>query len=124
MHAAVMQVGQYTFNITPPTTLQGLAVLGSPLAVAVKAGLADVSHSAVNVTIPRDPRVGNDVPIQITLADAYGNPITAPEPGQYSNSRLTIYGAMRATAWCSTVAVFCGLHAGLPCETCTVLSAV
>jgi hypothetical protein len=85
-----LQAGQYSFNVTPPTTLPGLTVLGSPLIVAVKAALADVAHSSINVTVPPNPMVGMNLSVQISLYDAYGNPITAPEAGQYTNSRLTM----------------------------------
>jgi hypothetical protein len=41
---------------------------------------------------PPNPTIGSAVTAQFTLADAYGNPITNPQAGQYTNSRLTISG--------------------------------
>jgi hypothetical protein len=95
-----MQAGQYVFSVMPPSTLPGLTVLGSPLAVAVKAGLADAAHSTMTVTLPPSLAVGSYLTVKITLADAYGNNITAPAAGQYNNSRLVVYGEQhRLSFW-------------------------
>jgi hypothetical protein len=87
--AAALQAGQYTFNVTPPSTLPGLTVLGSPLAVAVTAGPADASHCSASVYAPANPVVGSVITANVTLADAFGNPVTG---GQSDNSKLVIYG--------------------------------
>jgi hypothetical protein len=100
MRCACLQVGQYSFSVAPPSTLPGTTVLGSPVNVFVKAGLADVSHSSVAVTVPPSPLVGSSVTAHVTLADLYGNPITAPEAGQYTNSLLVIQGAHLGACSC------------------------
>lgn len=87
-----LQVGQYVFSVAPPNSLPGTPVLGSPLAVSIKAGLADPTRSAVYVATPPSPTVGSAVTAQVLLADAYGNPITSPAAVQYNNSRLVVYG--------------------------------
>jgi hypothetical protein len=87
-----LQAGQYRFSVTPPATLPGLTVLGSPLAVVYEAGPAHGSRSGIAVTVPPKPVVGSAVTAQITLADLYGNPVPASVEAQYNNSRLTIYG--------------------------------
>jgi hypothetical protein len=78
--------------VTPPSTLLGISVLGSPLTVTVKAGAVDASRSSVNLTTPPNLVIGSHVTARITLVDAYGNPITAPAAGQYNDSRLVVYG--------------------------------
>jgi hypothetical protein len=90
------QVGQYRFSVTPPTTLPGVTVLGSPLTVNVNPGLADASRSWVGISSPPNPVVGSAVTAQISLVDVYGNPITAPPAGQYNNSQLKVYGMQHA----------------------------
>jgi hypothetical protein len=76
--------------VTPPSTLPGTNVLESPLAVTVKAGLAAPPFSWASITPPSNPTVGSAVTAQITLADVYGNLITA-HPGARED-RLSVEG--------------------------------
>jgi hypothetical protein len=89
-----MQVGQYVFTVTPPSNLPGEVVLGNSLSVKVKAALAEVDSSRCFANIWKtagyQPFIGSYVIADVTLADWYGNPITAPAEGEYTNSRLTI----------------------------------
>jgi hypothetical protein len=87
----LMQMGQYRFSVAPPSTLPGVTVLGSPLTVAVKAGPADASRSAMNIALP-SLEVLSTLTARITLADVYGNPIDATAAARYNDSRLVVYG--------------------------------
>lgn len=84
-----LQAGQYTFNVTSPSTLPGLSVLGSPLAISVTAGPADSSRCSASVLAPDSPVIGSGVTANITLADAFGNPVSI---NQAKNSKLVVYG--------------------------------
>jgi hypothetical protein len=83
----------------PPATLPGVAVLGSPLLLTIQPGTADAAHSSLAVLVPPNPTVHVQVTAQITLADAYGNPIAASTvlSGQYRDSRLMVASGK----WCS-----------------------
>jgi hypothetical protein len=83
------------FSVMQPSTVPALHnIFGIPWFMNVKAGLADAAHSSMLLTVTSNPMVGSAVTAQISLADAYGNPITSPPAGQYSNSRLVIEGAL------------------------------
>jgi hypothetical protein len=87
-----LQAGQYKFSVTPPSTLPGITVLGSPLTATFKVGPPAASRSSATVTVPENPVIGSEIITHITLADAYGNTITHPAEGQDTNSKLVIQG--------------------------------
>jgi hypothetical protein len=73
------------FVASPPSTMPSAVVLGSPLVAQVLAGPADPAHCTLRVVSPASPVVGSALQFEMSLADAYGNPITADA---YSNPSL------------------------------------
>jgi hypothetical protein len=86
------------FNVTIPSTVSDVAVLGSPLAVDVKAGDPAVNNSHVLIVAPSSPVVGSVVTARILLQDQYNNSITQPGQGQYNNTYLNIAIGMPSAA--------------------------
>jgi hypothetical protein len=84
-----LQVGQYLFNVAPPTNLPGMVVFGTPLAVYFTAGMPSGNHSSVSIIAPPQPAVGSVVTASIYLRDAY-NVTTTPGEGIYNNSYVVV----------------------------------
>jgi hypothetical protein len=70
-----LQAGQHTLKVTPPTTVAGITVLGSPLTVTVTAGVPEAFYSYALITGPTQPGVGSVVSASIHLRDMYNNAV-------------------------------------------------
>jgi hypothetical protein len=86
----------YQVTISSPSTLQSVDVLGNPLYAMVYPGAANAAHSSFSVTVPTNPTVLSYVTARITLADMYGNPISASEAGQDTNKLVVVHGECRS----------------------------
>jgi hypothetical protein len=91
-HGADAQAGQYTFNITPPSILPDAVVVGSPMALNVHPGPPDPANSNVSAAVPANPTLGAVVTVEVSLADVYGNPVTANDAAQYNTTKLVLNG--------------------------------
>jgi hypothetical protein len=80
-----MQAGQYSFAVSNPSTMPNAVVLGNPLVVHIIAGPADPGHCTMRNLSPASPVVGSLLILEASLADAFGNPITA---GAYNDPTL------------------------------------
>lgn len=90
-----LQAGTYRLSVAPPDVNTGsyTPVLGSPLNITVLAGPADAAHCSAAVTAPPYPVVGSNVSINVTLADAYGNPVPGSSTVQQNTTlTLVVYG--------------------------------
>jgi hypothetical protein len=83
-----LQAGQYTFNVTPPSTLPDAVVLGSPLGLTINPGPADQAHCTVSTAMPASPVLGSAVAVEVSLADGYGNPVSASDAGRFNTTKL------------------------------------
>jgi hypothetical protein len=93
-----LQAGLYMLNVTLPSTVSDVAVLGSPLAVDVMAGDPVVNNSHVLMVAPSSPVLGSVVTARILLQDQYNNSITQPGQGQYNITYLNIAIGMLSAA--------------------------
>jgi hypothetical protein len=92
LYVMTLQAGQNMLVVTPPVSLLNITVLGSPLTVTVRAGRVDWTRSSWSAVAPPNFVVGSVVTVRITLADGWGNRVTAPAAGQYQEARLGMFG--------------------------------